>query len=52
MLLAILLGNLIYLAIRPRLPQALAHQIFHIDTGLLLDLAICAVFYVIIRKTL
>lgn len=50
MLLAILLGNLIYLILRPRLPQVLAHMVFRIDAGLLLDLAICATLYVVIRK--
>jgi hypothetical protein len=50
MLLAILLGNLIYLAIRPSLPELLTHKVFRLDAGLFLDMAICAGLYVLIRK--
>jgi hypothetical protein len=52
MLLAILLGNLVYLMIRPNLPGVLAHTVFRLDAGLLLDLAICAAIFVVIRKAL
>lgn len=52
MLLAVLLGNLIYLALRPLLPQLLSHTVFRIDAGLLLDLMICAALYVLVRKIL
>lgn len=50
MLLAILLGNLVYLLLVPYLPESLAHNIFEVDAGLLLDMGICAVVYVLIRK--
>jgi hypothetical protein len=50
MLLAILLGNLIYIATRPYLPAILAHNVFRIDAGLLLDMALCAGLYLAIRK--
>jgi hypothetical protein len=50
MLLAILLGNLIYLAVRPYLPAVFAHNLFRIDAGLLLDMALCAGLYLAIRK--
>jgi hypothetical protein len=50
MLLAILLGNLIYFVLQPYLPDALAHNTFQIDAGLLVDLGFCAVIYVIIRR--
>ena len=38
MLLAILLGNLVYFLIAPFLPDALTHNIFQLDAGLLLDM--------------
>jgi len=50
MLLAILLGNVIYLLIAPLLPNALAHNIFQLDAGLLFDFGICAGLYLLIRK--
>ena len=50
MLLAILLGNLIYLVLHPYLPEALSHEVFRVDAGILLDMALCAVLYVLIRK--
>ena len=50
MLLAILLGNLIYLAVRPYLPEVMTHKVFRIDAGLFLDMALCAGLYVLIRK--
>jgi hypothetical protein len=50
MLLAILLGNLVYWILYPHLPPSLVHSAFRIDAGLLLDFAICAVVYVGIRK--
>jgi hypothetical protein len=33
MLLAVLLGNLIYFLIAPHLPDALKHGLFHLDNG-------------------
>jgi hypothetical protein len=50
MLLAILLGNLLYLATRPYLPAIFAHKVFRVDAGLLLDMALCAGLYLTIRK--
>jgi hypothetical protein len=50
MLLAILLGNLLYLVLRPYLPEVLTHKVFRVDAGLLVDMALCAGFYVLIRK--
>ena len=50
MLLAILLGNVIYLLIAPLLPNALGHDIFQLDAGLLFDFGICAGLYFLIRK--
>ena len=50
MLLAILLGNLIYFASEPYLPMSLSHDLYKIDRGLLLDFAICAGLYLLLRK--
>src|SRR5438132_11361159 len=47
MLLAILAGNLIYLLAEPILPDALAHGIYKLDAGLILDFAICAGIYLL-----
>ena len=52
MLLAVLGGNLVYLALRPYLPGFLAHTVFRIDGGLVLDMALCAIIYILIRKLL
>lgn len=50
MLLAILLGNVIYFAVMPFLPDFLTHNLYALDPGLLLDLALCiAVYRVIFR---
>ena len=50
MLLAILLGNLIYFLAEPFLPDFLAHDLYKLDAGLLLDFAICAGIYLLLRK--
>ena len=50
MLFAILAGNVVYFLIIKLLPDALAHRTFRIDAGLFLDMAICAVIYVLISK--
>ena len=45
MLLAILLGNVIYFALVPYLPRILVHDVFRLDAGLFADLAICIGVY-------
>ena len=50
MLLAILLGNLIYFLLMPILPEVMAHRHFEFDLGLALDFLICVGMYVGIRK--
>ena len=50
MLLAILSGNLIYLLAARYLPYPLAHRIFQVDAGLLVDLGICVAIYLLVRK--
>ena len=50
MLLAILLGNVIYFAVEPSLPEPLMHNLYKVDTGLIVDFAICAGIYLLLRK--
>ena len=50
MLLAVLLGNLIYFASQPWLPEPLQHNLYEFDAGLILDFGICAVIYLLLRK--
>jgi hypothetical protein len=50
MLLAILAGNLVYFLAEPALPGFLAHDIYKIDPGLILDFAICAGIYLLLQK--
>jgi hypothetical protein len=49
MLLAILVGNVIYFAAEPFLPEALAHNLYKVDYGLMVDFAICAAIYLLLR---
>jgi hypothetical protein len=48
-LLAVLGGNIIYLAIEPQLPNTLRHRMFQVDLGLAIDFLICVVLYGLIR---
>ncbi len=50
MLLAVLLGNVIYFLVAPGLPDFLAHDAFRIDVGLFVDMAICGVVYLVLRQ--
>lgn len=50
MLLAILVGNIVYIALRGHLPGVLVHQRFQLDFGLLLDFLLCLGAYGIVRK--
>lgn len=50
MLLAILLGNVVYFLLMPFLPEAMAHRRFAFDLGLALDFLICVGVYVGIRQ--
>lgn len=49
MLLAILIGNVVYLLVMPFLPAYLKHTLFALDPGVVLDLMICIAVYFIIR---
>ena len=47
---AILLGNAIYyFSLIPHLPEALRHQGFQIDWGMLLNFGVCVAVYGLIR---
>ena len=50
MLLAILLGNLIYFAVQLLLPENAQHHLYRFDPGLLVDFGICFVIYLLLRK--
>jgi len=47
-LLAVLLGNLVYFTLMPRLPIAARHVPFRLDLGLLVDCCLCAVVFVLV----
>ncbi|HUJ41328.1 MAG TPA: hypothetical protein VLW54_12345 [Candidatus Acidoferrales bacterium] len=47
--LAVVLGNLIYFAVAPRLPAALQHELFRPDLGLVLDFLVCVGVFAAIR---
>jgi hypothetical protein len=50
MVLAILIGNVIYFSIQPLLSETFVHELFRLDTGLLLDFAICVGVYLLFLK--
>jgi len=50
MLLAVLLGNLIYFVAEPFLPRAFVHELYKFDPGLFLDFALCVVIYLALMK--
>ncbi len=49
MLLAVLLGNLIYWSATPFLPDFLVHDLYKLDAGLLLDFGICTTAYLFLK---
>jgi hypothetical protein len=50
MILAILLGNVIYFAAQPFLPETLVHNLYEVDAGLIADFAICLAIYLALQK--
>jgi hypothetical protein len=49
-LIAILIGNLIYyFSLVPHLPNALRHQGFQMDLGVVVDFVVCVAVYGLIR---
>ena len=49
MLIAVLLGNLIYFALMPFMPDYLRHNLYAVDPGLVFDLMFCVAVYLLIR---
>jgi hypothetical protein len=47
-LLAVLVGNLLYFAVMPKLPAAARHVPFRLDLGLLLDCCLCTVVWLLL----
>ncbi len=47
-LVAVLLGNLAYFAVMPKLPASAQHVPFRLDLGLLLDCGLCTVVFVLV----
>jgi len=47
-LLAVLVGNLAYFAIMPKLPASAQHVPFRLDQGLLLDCCLCTVAFALV----
>jgi hypothetical protein len=48
-LIAIVIGNLVYLFLSPHLPPAARHQPYHADIGLFVDLWFCVATYGLIE---
>jgi hypothetical protein len=48
-LLAVLAGNAIYFLLMPHLPLAMRHSWFKEDWGLMVDFAICAIIFVVVK---
>jgi hypothetical protein len=48
-LVAVLVGNIVYLFLEPQLPEELRHRIFRVDLGLAVDFLICVVAYGLVR---
>jgi len=48
-LLAVVLGNLLYFALMPKLPPLARHVPFRLDLGLLLDIVGCTVVWVLLN---
>jgi hypothetical protein len=45
MLIAILIGNLLYALVSPHLPEAARHHLFRLDWGVVVDFWFCLVAY-------
>ncbi len=49
-LLAVLLGNIVYFAIMPKLPLPARHVPFRMDLGLLVDSCLCVLAYLVVNR--
>ena len=45
---AVLLGNLVYFTLMPKLPVSARHVPFRLDLGLLVDCCLCTVAFVLV----
>jgi hypothetical protein len=48
-LLSVLVGNLLYFVLMPKLPAALRHVPFRLDLGLLVDICVCTVVWLLLN---
>ena len=48
-LVAVLIGNIVYLYAEPQLPLVMRHRMFRIDPGLAIDFVICVAAYGLVR---
>jgi hypothetical protein len=48
-LLAVLLGNLVYFTLMPKLPLSARHVPFRFDLGLLVDCCLCTVAFLLVN---
>jgi hypothetical protein len=46
----VLAGNAIYFLLMPHLPEVARHTLFQEDWGLLLDFAICAAIFAVVKR--
>ena len=44
-LVAILIGNIVYLFVEPQLPEGMRHRLFRVDPGLAIDFLLCVGVY-------
>ena len=47
-LLAVLLGNLVYFTLMPKLPVPARHVPFRLDLGLVVDCSVCTVVFLLV----
>ena len=45
----VLLGNVVYFAVAPHLPDSLQHRPFQLDAGLAVDFTFCVLAFVAVR---
>jgi hypothetical protein len=48
-LVAVLIGNIVYLSVEPQLPSVMRHRMYRIDLGLAIDFLMCVVAYGLVR---
>ncbi|MGB9235840.1 MAG: hypothetical protein WCC04_15630 [Terriglobales bacterium] len=46
---AVLAGNALYFLVMPHLPRAMRHSLFREDWGLVVDFAVCAIVFIIVK---